>query len=359
MLFGAPASPLESPATVGAKALRAAFAAAAAARLDPNELAASHGLALSDLDDADLRVSHDRWTALFQEIERRTGDPAIGLRLASKLPMGHWDTVDYMIAASATIGEAISRIERYFSLISTAVEHRTAIVGDEVHIRRAHKPGASRSRSGTELAVAMIVRRLRALSAERWTPSWIGFAHEPATSAREYEREFDCDVRFEQREDVIALPARVLSMAMAAPAPELCAVLERHAKHLIERLPRASPTVIERVTALLATELHAGPPSLARVARRLNTSPRTLQRRLDEADTSFTALVDDARRTHAVRYVRDPRIGLGEVGYLLGFAEPSAFSKAFRRWTGESPSSARRRARAELTLSESATHDAR
>jgi AraC-like DNA-binding protein len=340
--------PAEREPTVSVKAIRAAMAAASAAGLDGAALASAHGVSRRSLDDADARFSHDVWVAIFAAIEQHTRDPSIGLRLAAALPMGHWDTMDFMIAASATVGEAVARIERYFVLISTAVDHRTTRVGDEVHVRREHRPGVTRSRAATELAVATIVRRLRALSATPVSPRWVGFAHPRAAAASAYERAFGCPVYFDRDADVIALSPALLAAPMAAPQPELCAVLERHASLLIERAAVADEGVVQQVRAAVAAELHRGAPTLATVARRLATSARTLQRRLDAQGQRFQSIVEATRFELARRYLADPRIALGEVGYLVGFADPSAFSKAFRRWSGESPTSFRARERAAI-----------
>src|SRR4029079_12500683 len=95
----------------------------------------------------------------------------------------------------------------------------------------------------------------------------------------------------------------------------------------------------ERVRAPLCE----GPPSLAAVAASLRTSRRTLQRRLADEGVSFADLVDDVRRALAEDYVRDPRRPLGEVAYLLGYAELSPFLRAFKRWTGRTPADVRAR----------------
>jgi AraC-like DNA-binding protein len=341
-------APAEREPTVSSKALRVAMAAASAAGLDAAALASAHGISQRSLDDADARFSHDLWVAIFTAIEQHARDPSIGLRLAAELPMGHWDAMDFMIAASATVGDAVERIERYFVLISTAVDHRTVRVGDELHVRREHRPGVTRSRAATELAVATIVRRLRALSATPVNPRWVAFAHARGAAASAYERSFGCPVYFERDADVIALSLELLDAPMAAAQPALCVVLERHASLLIERASRADEGVVQQVRAAVATELHNGAPTLATVARRLATSARTLQRRLDAQGQRFLSIVEETRFELARGYLADPQISLGEVGYLVGFADPSAFSKAFRRWSGESPTSFRARERAAI-----------
>lgn len=324
--------------TVNRKAIRAALAAALAADLDVPALAAHAGLDLALLDDADARFSHDLWVALFREIERQTRNPAIGLDVAARLPVGHWDTVDFMIAACPTVGAAIERIERYFALISSAVEHRTIITAEHVAIRRVHSQHIERSRAATELSIAMIVRRLRALSSEPWTPLWVDFAHGPSTSVERYRQEFSCDVRFDRDADVIALPRAVWSLPTIQPQPELCEVLERHARILLERIPTAPDTHETRVRAALVAMIPHGVPSLAQLAEKLSTSERTLQRRLEEEGAPYRTLVDRVRFELAQRYLADRTIALAEVSYLVGFDDPSAFSKAFRRWSGQSAS---------------------
>jgi len=331
---------------VGSKALRAAFGAARAAGLDIGALAAARGIRLEALSDADVRVPHETWVALFAEIEQRTGDPGVGLHVAASLPLGHWDTIDYMIASSGTLGEALVRLERYFVLLSTAVEHTTFRENGEVRVRRVHLPGSTRSRAGTELAIASIVRRLRALAAVPWSPVRVELAHGPSVPLEEYERELGCPTLFHCREDIIVIAESALAIPMARPEPELCAVLERHANALVRDLPRAAPNIAERVRRAIMSELRDGAPPVTRVAKRLGIGARTLQRRLAEADTPFRALMEETREALARRYLADPEIGLGEVGYLVGFSDPSAFYKAFRRWTGETPGDFRRRQRA-------------
>jgi AraC-like DNA-binding protein len=87
-----------------------------------------------------------------------------------------------------------------------------------------------------------------------------------------------------------------------------------------------------------------GDPSLTTVGERVAMGPRTLQRRLKDQGVEFKALVDDTRRLFAVTYLRKPDHTLAEIAYLLGYSEVSAFNRAFRRWTGSTPSEYRRRA---------------
>jgi AraC-like DNA-binding protein len=104
---------------------------------------------------------------------------------------------------------------------------------------------------------------------------------------------------------------------------------------LVKYPPRDS--LIDQVRNLIAEEFRGGEASLERIADRLGLTPRTLQRKLQELGTSYNDVLDQLRRQLAVRYLREPRMAICEVAYLLGFSEASSFHRAFKRWTGLTP----------------------
>jgi AraC-like DNA-binding protein len=120
-------------------------------------------------------------------------------------------------------------------------------------------------------------------------------------------------------------------------------VLIDHADLLLERLPRG-PDLVERTRRAIGGRLRGGDPSLESVARELGMSERSLQRRLRDVGYTFNALADEVREATARLYLEQPDIALAEIGYLLGFAEQSTFTRAFKRWTGITPKQARDRA---------------
>lgn len=335
---------LVGPPTVSRKTVRAALAAATAAGLDVHALTTQHGLRLEELEQPEFRCPHRAWVALWDDIERRTGE-GVGLRAGSELPL-QWDAVDYLFAASPTLGTALGRVERYFALVSTAVQHVLQVTPSEARLVRVMRPGSVPSRAATEFAFATLVRRFRALAAAPWRPQRIDFVHAPAAPLEHYQRVFECPVRFHQAEDCIVLSVEALAIPMARAAPELCMVLESHLTSLAARIPGSSLGWAERVASVLADELRGGEPSLSRVAHRLGVSARSLQRRLTEIGVPYRVLLARTRDELARRYLAESDIELGEVAFMLGFADTSAFYKSFRRLRGETPGEFRRRSRA-------------
>jgi AraC-like DNA-binding protein len=117
-------------------------------------------------------------------------------------------------------------------------------------------------------------------------------------------------------------------------------VLSEHAALLLSRLPRGAD-LIERTRRAIGGRLRGGDPSLEGVARELGMSERSLQRHLRELGSSFNALADEVREATARLYLEQPDMALTEIGFLLGFSEQSAFTRAYKRWTGHTPRQAR------------------
>jgi len=122
--------------------------------------------------------------------------------------------------------------------------------------------------------------------------------------------------------------------------PVLRSVLEQHAAAIAARIPEADMLARE-VRRVLALRMPEGDTHIETVARALAIAPRSLQRRLSGAGLSYQQLLDSTRREAAGEYLSDPRLAIGEVAYLLGYSEPAAFCRAFKRWNGMTPQSFR------------------
>ena len=118
--------------------------------------------------------------------------------------------------------------------------------------------------------------------------------------------------------------------------PALRSVLEQHAAVLAARIPQEDG-VTREVCRMLATRMAEGEMQIETVARALGASTRSLQRRLAKAGLSFQELLEHTRRDAASEYLSNSQLSIGEVAYLLGYSEPAAFHRAFKRWHGITP----------------------
>jgi AraC-like DNA-binding protein len=176
----------------------------------------------------------------------------------------------------------------------------------------------------------------------RTRPLRVELAH-PGPEDRRAHEEIFREVRFGAGENVMWIHAAALELPHQTADRSLLAILTSHADALLSQLPARPRGVSERARAAIAEELPRGNPSAEGIARKLAISLRTLHRRLAEEGTTHGELVDDVRRAQALLHLASPRFSIGEISFLLGFAHPNAFHKAFKRWTRMTPMQYRER----------------
>lgn len=331
-------------ATVNAKAVRAVLGVATALGLDAGALATAWGVTAA-LADGDARFPHAAWVGLWRDLGARTGRDGLGLAAAERLPWGHFDVIDYLIGASADLGAALRRFERYCALVSTGVTHRLEAHADAVHlVRRYTADGHTRLLAPAEFAFASVVGRTRSALGVRWCPRAVHFAAPPPASDAAHRQLFGCPVHFDATISVIVMDPAMLALPMPRPDPELARILERHAGQLVAALGDEDD-VVGRVRRIIVDALPAADATVAGTARRLGMSVRTLQRRLQGLGQTFEEVYDRTRRELARRYLADPGLSIQEAAHLLAFGDLRGFYRAFRRWEGCTPAAYRRRAR--------------
>jgi AraC-like DNA-binding protein len=178
---------------------------------------------------------------------------------------------------------------------------------------------------------------VRTVTHAGFLPASVSFTHDAPKDRAPYEAYFGPKVRFSARSCELELPAE----ALGAPLPKadlgVGAFLRGLANDALAKL--GGEGLRHEIGAILAERLSEGAPSAAEVAKRLNLSERTLRRRLDEEGTTFRQILDQTRAEMARAYAEDRRLSRSEIAFLLGFAEPSAFFRAWRRWAKATPRS--------------------
>lgn len=177
---------------------------------------------------------------------------------------------------------------------------------------------------------------LRNLTGRTIEPREITFGHRAPADLGEHRRVFGRDVQFGAADNRLAFLTPDLDAAVRSSNPALLEVFERHANAVIDELDPQGP-VSRRVVRLLSERVKGITLTLDEVASELAMSARSVQRALRAEGTSYQLLLDDVRRELAVRHLAGRGTSAAEVAFLTGFSEPSAFSRAFRRWTGSTP----------------------
>ncbi len=312
--------------------------------IDVPRLVAEVGIDPRVLDDPDERVPAERMFRLLEHAARLTGDDALGLHAAEAIPFGAFAVLDYVAASSRNVGEGLERIARYYSLVHNRAELDLKVSGGEARLtHRMHVPVVA-PRLAVEFMFATIALRGRSLTGRPWPIRHVRLVHEAPVHTAEHARVFGAPVLFAQFVNEMAFDARFLEHPLVAADDALSATMDRYAKSLMARLP-VQRDPLEDVRRAVASTIRGRDASVSATARALCVSVRTMQRRLRDMGTSHQEVVDDVRRDLATSYLGEADLAIGEVAYLLGFAEPSTFHRAFKKWTGTTPGEFRRRAR--------------
>jgi AraC-like DNA-binding protein len=324
-------SALYRPSSHPASSARVFVAALERLNYSVEPLLAEAGISREDLDNPDGRIPTQVWGPMFRRALERCEMKNVGMRMATVTPIGAFPLVDYLIATSQDVGEGLSRLARYLCLAEARSVPR--LLEDEEPIRVLLE-GCDTPLSA-EFTVTLNVLHFRQETDDRFRAAYVSFSHQPADVA-EMERVLACPVRTGASWNGWALSRDTFQLPLRRRDPALGNLLQRQADEAIARLPPGEGVILD-VRRALASRIGGGDTRIQTIARTLSTSTRSLQRRLSTSGVSYQRLLDLARKDAAERYLTDPRLSIGEVAYLLGYSEPAAFHRAFRRWHAITP----------------------
>jgi len=311
------------------------------AGVDPAELARRAGLDPARLDDPEDWLPLRRFVALLELLAEELADPRFGLHLGLTQTPAELGVLGYVAMHSPTVHAAFTNIARFLSAHQEGVELGFEREGDAVYFTyRISDPTIQPRRQDAELTMGVGMSFVRALLGEGSHAREVWLEHAAPADPSEHRRLLGCGVRFGCRTNAIVLDASVLERSPPSPDPGLLAILERHADAMVET---HEDSLGAQVRGAIFVRLKDGVPPQQEVARSLGMSAPTLRRRLDDEGSSFKEELDATRRALAERYLGDRRLTLTEVAFLLGYSDASAFHRAFKRWTGLTPSAFRRR----------------
>ena len=313
--------------------------AAAAYGLDAARLREQAGLTERDLADPDGRVPFTSYVRLLQAIDAAPGSDGFGLWLGHSVSVRSLGVVGFAMQHAPDVRAAFACLTRFRALMNDRVSPIIEETADAVVFRRVEPPsiaGLASVMVAAPVGTLTLVRELAGLPEGSALATGAAFQHPPPANVARYRELLRCPIEFDAAETRVALRRELFDLPLCRPDPNLFEYLTRHARALEARL-RDAASLADQLREALSQLLPEGEPEQAAFARRLGMSERTLQRRLQKEGTSFAALLDAARAELARSYLSDSKLAVFEVAYLLGYSEPSAFNRAFRRWTGQSP----------------------
>jgi AraC-like DNA-binding protein len=285
--------------------------------------------------DDDARISSLQFRAAWDEAMRLTGeDLLLPLRIADATRPGAFGIAEHVCRAAPTLGEALRQWVRYLNLLDETVTVGLDVEEDRalvriVRVREAPTPTAY------ELSWALVARYARELCEAPVQPLAVELAYDGPDDVEPHRAWFGAPFVFGAAATQLVLPRAALTARLVPSDPAPLAILARAADEIGKRVS-ADPPMTQQVKRVLLDALRSDDAQVESVAKQLGLTVRSLQRRLKDEDTSFQAVREEVRRALAQRYF-DEGLAIVEIAFLLGFAELSAFFRAFKRWTGMTP----------------------
>ncbi|HTT03141.1 MAG TPA: AraC family transcriptional regulator [Steroidobacteraceae bacterium] len=297
-------------------------------------LLAQAGLELADLDGPDTRCPLASTRRLWQIALQATRDPAFGVKLARQFKHTTFHALGYGLSASSTLKEAFERVQRYCHVVSDAVDYRFFKCGHEYHLLI--EPRLTLRVETIDALVGMYIRMCRGLIGRDHAPLLVELRRCAPPVIDDFARLWRAPLRFGAAQNRLIFDCASIERPLDSGNPELARLSDAVCIRYLARIERAN--VGARVRKVLMQRLPNLEPSEEQVAELLNMSTRTLQRKLSESRTTFKEILDETRHALALEYLSTAQHSVGEITHLLGFSRSSSFTRAFRRWTGLSPS---------------------
>lgn len=307
--------------------------------LDADALLAQAHISPSQLLDQHARISQRDTIAFWRLADAACGhDPGLAVAVAGQFNLRALGLLGMAWLASTSLREATRRLVRYYDLVSSIAVLGLQTEGELIWLQYQASPGvpALTHDSWAGVVGAMCRTAYAGASGQAFAPAAVRLAHGRNAGTALLAASLGCAVEVDAACTAVAFSAAQLDAPLPGGHPGMALNAEKILAATLAELN--SGATHNQVRAHLLTMLPSGQVSRAAVAARMHMTARTLQRRLEGEQSGFAELLQQTRLELAQNLLRDPAHDVQDVAFILGFAEISSFTRAFRRWTGRAPS---------------------
>jgi AraC-like DNA-binding protein len=286
-------------------------------------------------------IDAEEFLALHELLEKKL-DSGFSVRVGQQMLIEDYGVLGLSWRTCSKVGEIFERSERYFKLLSNTFDWQIINDGDisQVVLKRdAHRRGMELS---TEASLSATVVVLQAMSEKELCPVQVSFKHKPAKDITSHKEAFKCPIIFEQPRYSISYKTADLNLRTAKADASINSYLLQQVDEKTKGIKIPGHKIINDVEALIKDALPTGIPSIHYISDLLAMSNRTLTRRLSEAGVTYRDLIKRTQEIIAKDMLYNTEQSIGEIAFLTGFSEQSAFNRAFKNWTDQTPSEFRK-----------------
>lgn len=294
------------------------------------------------LEQTDGKATLEQCVKVWEIAVRHTNDPYLGLHMGEATSPGLAGMVGYLAESSPDMVTAYQHVQRFNQVITNATQFSFEIKGEAFHyyiepVKAWYLRSEDAARQVVEHSMAISVHIAKMLTGKAIYPLRLQLRFSRPRDTGEYVRIFKCEPAFNQDANCIVYRLRDMKLPVIGYNP----VLNRFFKELLEKeiiKTKQQESFASEVRRAILQNFDNELPQLADIVEYLHVSPRTLQRKLQEEGTSFQQIFDSVKLELATGMLKNPDLTVNEIAYKLGYAEPSVFRRAFKKWTGVTPS---------------------
>lgn len=311
--------------------------------LDAEAVLRASGIRRTSLARKEAMIPLEKHYALFGHAAEAAGDACYGLDLGMNVDPREAGLIGYIGLSSATLNDAFDNFHRYARIMTNALTLDVSFQEDVVVIERSYLTatmpfGCDQAR---EFATAVFLRACRVFTGRDIVPVSIEFLHQRSNDVDVFKRSFHCPVNFGSTREGVIFQRDALQLPIMSADDRLLEVLKGYGDAVLEERSETGPDFQRQVERWIIDLLPKGEATTKIIAMELGMSERTFTRRLSDLNLTFKEILADCRRDMALKYLANQDISLKQTAFLLGYSDASAFTHAFKRWTGATPADVR------------------
>ena len=307
---------------------------------DPDPIFRKLYLDVKLAEDPSARIPYTKVEELWKETIKLVDDPLLGLKVPSIWHPSTSGALGYAWLASSNLRSAFERLVRFLRVTTEGIECRIEEENGEFSMIHCFNKEALDIPQMADAQLALIVSLCRINYGQNLDPISVSFTHSAPEEPGEYFSFFRCPIIFDAPDNRITLTQEAVDKRLISDNPMLAQLHDQVMIKYLANLERDN--IVEQVKAVIIDQLPSGNVTDDSVAEALYMSRRTFHRKLQQEETIFRSILHEVRQELAEKYIKDSSLNLNEISFLLGFSEMSSFSRAFKRWTGSSPSAYRK-----------------
>jgi len=291
---------------------------------------------IKDLEAHDFRLPITNYQSLWKFALDYSHNPALAIKLAQKSYNDEMGLVAHIFFNSPTMQSGLKHYQRYYSLVNEAMHIEIKTDARFAYINYICTYDEAYCSADMEHTLALSIVRVKQNISNLLALEAVHFQHKKPVDLNPYTELFNCKIYFEKDCCALIMKKEYLDYKLPRRSSYLYKLLTRHIESLLKKLRRNSD-FSTKVKNIINRQLSKDCLDAEHIAKKLFMSRNTLYRKLKQEGSSFHDLVDQVREKKAYYYLDQNKHSLSEIAFLLGFSELSAFSRAFKRWTGKSP----------------------